>query len=34
VGWLATEVDGPEFEAFLMARIVRHVAQLSASMSP
>jgi purine nucleosidase len=34
VGWLAAEVDGAEFEAFLMARIVRHVAQLSASMSP
>jgi purine nucleosidase len=33
-GWLAAEVDGAEFEAFLMARIVRHVAQLSASMSP
>jgi hypothetical protein len=29
--WLAAEVDGASFEAFLVARIVRHVAQLSDS---
>jgi purine nucleosidase len=29
--WLAAEVDGAAFEAFLVARIVRHVAQLSDS---
>jgi purine nucleosidase len=29
--WLAAEVDGARFEAFLVARIVRHVARLSDS---
>jgi purine nucleosidase len=29
--WLAAEVDGAGFEAFLVARIVRHVARLSDS---
>ncbi len=33
-GWLAAEVDGAAFDAFLVARIVRHTAQLSASEAP
>src|SRR5215204_5045562 len=33
-GRLAAEVDGPGFEAFLVARIVRHMARLSASEAP
>jgi hypothetical protein len=32
-GWLAAEVDGAGFEDFLVARIMRHIAQLSASTS-
>jgi purine nucleosidase len=32
--WLAAEVDGAGFEAFLVARIVRHVARLSDSEAP
>jgi inosine-uridine nucleoside N-ribohydrolase len=30
-GWLATEVDGAEFEALLVARIMRHIEQWSVS---
>jgi purine nucleosidase len=33
-GWLAAEVDGVEFEAFLVARIMRLVARLSVSEAP
>jgi inosine-uridine nucleoside N-ribohydrolase len=32
-GWLAAEVDGVGFEAFLVARIVRHISRLSVSTS-
>jgi purine nucleosidase len=33
-GWLAADVDGARFEAFLVARIMRLMARLSASTSP
>jgi purine nucleosidase len=33
-GWLAAEVDGAAFEGFLMARILRHIAQMSVSEGP
>jgi purine nucleosidase len=33
-GWLATEVNGTQFEAFLVARIMRLVARLSVSEAP
>ena len=32
-GYLTAEVDGAGFEAFLMARIMRHIARLSVSTS-
>ncbi len=33
-GWLADEVDGPQFEAFLVARIMRLMARLSVPEAP
>jgi hypothetical protein len=32
--WVAAGVDGPAFEDFLMARIVRHVSRLSVYEAP